>query len=79
MVSHRRVSGLRGSQMTDYHRPDAKGATWFFYVHYNPVKHGWTSRVCDWPHSTFHRLVEKGWYAKEWGNLPARDLTTVRE
>ena len=23
--------------------------------------------VCDWPHSTFHRLVEQGIYHKDWG------------
>jgi putative transposase len=37
------------------------------YLHFNPVKHGYVSRVCDWPYSTFHRLVEKGIYSKDWG------------
>jgi hypothetical protein len=23
--------------------------------------------VCDWPHSTFHRLVEQGIYHENWG------------
>ena len=30
------------------------------YVHFNPVKHKHVERVKDWPHSTFHRYVEKG-------------------
>ncbi|MEC5399867.1 REP-associated tyrosine transposase [Uliginosibacterium sp. H1] len=36
------------------------------YVHINPVKHGLVQRVADWPHSTFHRLVEEGVYAADW-------------
>jgi putative transposase len=37
------------------------------YVHWNPVKHGLVSRVCDWPWSTFHRYVEAGHYGIDWG------------
>jgi hypothetical protein len=29
------------------------------YIHYNPVKHGWVSRVADWPYSTFRRYVQR--------------------
>jgi putative transposase len=36
------------------------------YVHINPVKHGLVKRVVDWPHSTFHRLVEGGVYPRNW-------------
>ena len=32
------------------------------YLHYNPVKHGFVSRVRDWPYSSFHRGVRKGMY-----------------
>ncbi|MGQ0593818.1 MAG: REP-associated tyrosine transposase [Gammaproteobacteria bacterium] len=35
------------------------------YIHFNPIKHGWVSRVADWPHSSFHRFVRLGWYALE--------------
>jgi putative transposase len=28
------------------------------YIHFNPVKHGYVTRVSDWPHSSFHRYVE---------------------
>jgi putative transposase len=37
------------------------------YIHYNPVKHGWVTRVTDWQHSSFHRFVERGIYSSEWG------------
>ena len=36
------------------------------YVHINPVKHGWVKRGCDWPYSTFHRLVAQGVYPSDW-------------
>ncbi len=36
------------------------------YVHINPVKHGLVSRVADWPHSTFHRLVKEDVYPRDW-------------
>ena len=37
------------------------------YIHYNPVKHGLITRVCDWPYSSFHRFVERGCYSEDWG------------
>jgi putative transposase len=37
------------------------------YIHYNPVKHGYVSRPCDWESSTFHRFVKKGHYSMDWG------------
>ncbi len=37
------------------------------YIHFNPVKHGHVQRVQDWPYSTFHRYVEKGWLPLDWG------------
>ena len=36
------------------------------YLHFNPVKHGLVTSVADWPHSTFHRFVEKGKYQMNW-------------
>lgn len=36
------------------------------YIHFNPVKHGLVSRVCDWPHSSFHRYVRKGILPEDW-------------
>ncbi|MFV8835997.1 REP-associated tyrosine transposase [Aquisalimonas sp. APHAB1-3] len=37
------------------------------YIHYNPVKHGLVAHPGAWPHSSFHRAVERGWYPPDWG------------
>jgi len=37
------------------------------YVHINPVKHGLVEHVKEWPYSTFHKMVEQGVYAQDWG------------
>jgi putative transposase len=37
------------------------------YIHFNPVKHGYVTRVADWPHSSFHRYVGRGLLAADWG------------
>jgi putative transposase len=29
------------------------------YIHFNPVKHGHVNRIADWPHSSFHRYVDR--------------------
>jgi putative transposase len=36
------------------------------YVHINPVKHGYVTRVQDWPHSSFHRYVKEGVLPSDW-------------
>lgn len=36
------------------------------YIYINPVKHGWVTRVQDWPYSTFHRDVQNGLYPLDW-------------
>jgi putative transposase len=36
------------------------------YCYINPVKHGLVSRVCDWPHSSFHRDVRAGIFSEDW-------------
>lgn len=38
------------------------------YIHYNPVKHGYVDRPCDWPYSTFKKNVKKGLYEIDWGS-----------
>jgi putative transposase len=43
------------------------------YIHFNPVKHGHVTCVADWPHSSFHRYVERGLLAADWGG-DARDI-----
>ena len=37
------------------------------YIHINPLKHGYVRQVKDWPYSSFHHYVEKGFYAHDWG------------
>jgi len=48
-------------------RDDGDLARHVDYIHFNPVKHGYVSRVCDWPHSSFHRYVEHGLLPLDWG------------
>jgi putative transposase len=36
------------------------------YIHFNPVKHALVRRVCDWPHSSFHRYVQDGLLPDDW-------------
>jgi putative transposase len=48
-------------------RDDADLARHVEYIHYNPVKHGLVSRVCDWPHSSFHQHVKRGLLPHDWG------------
>jgi putative transposase len=47
-------------------RDDADFRAHMDYVHINPLRHGLVKRVDDWPYSTFHRLVEKGFYPANW-------------
>jgi putative transposase len=44
------------------------------YIHFNPVKHGFVTRACDWPHSSFHRYVTRGELPPDWGG-DMRDIT----
>jgi putative transposase len=48
-------------------RDDRDYARHLDYIHFNPVKHGLVSRVCDWPHSSFHQYVARGELPQEWG------------
>ena len=48
-------------------RDDADLARHVDYIHFNPVKHGLVSRVCDWPHSSFHQYVARGTLPMDWG------------
>ena len=38
------------------------------YIFFNPVKHGYVSRVRDWKFSSFENAVAKGWYDLTWGS-----------
>jgi putative transposase len=43
------------------------------YCYINPVKHGLVSRVCDWPHSSFHRDVRAQLFPEDWAGDVAVD------
>jgi putative transposase len=47
-------------------RDDADYARHVEYCYINPVKHGLVTRVCDWPHSSFHRDVRRGIFPQDW-------------
>ncbi len=36
------------------------------YIYWDPVKHGYSGSVNEWPFSTFHRDVKKGLYDEKW-------------
>ena len=36
------------------------------YIHYNPVRHGLVSMAVDWPYSTLHRFIRRGWVSQDW-------------
>jgi putative transposase len=48
-------------------RDDADLARHIDYIHFNPVKHGYVTKVSDWPHSSFHRFVSEGILPIDWG------------
>jgi putative transposase len=43
------------------------------YIHFNPVKHGYVKRVRDWPYSSFHHFVRRGWLPIDWCDEPDDD------
>jgi putative transposase len=59
-------------------RNDADFERHVAYIHFNPVKHRYVTRVVDWPHSSFHRYVEHGELVADWGGDMKRDSGRVR-
>ena len=53
-------------------RDDADFERHVDYVHYNPIKHGYVTRVADWPHSSFHRYVKLGVLPNDWAGVVAQ-------
>jgi putative transposase len=47
------------------------------YIHYNPIKHEYVTRVADWPFSSFHHFVRMGVYPGDWGGSGLRDMDLV--
>jgi putative transposase len=47
-------------------RDEADYARHVEYCYINPLKHGFVTRVCDWPYSSFHRDVRAGIFPLDW-------------
>lgn len=39
------------------------------YIHYNPVKHGYSLNVKDWQYSSFMNYVKQNLYEENWGSV----------
>ncbi|MCB8975224.1 MAG: transposase, partial [Ardenticatenaceae bacterium] len=39
------------------------------YIHYNPVKHGLVIKPEDYPHTSYHEYLKRGWYEIGWGHV----------
>ena len=48
------------------------------YVHWNPVKHGYVTRVADWPYSSVHRYLREGWLPANWAGVGIEQLERRR-
>jgi len=43
------------------------------YIHYNPVKHGYTDKMTDWPWSSVHEYLDRfgeAWLERHWNAYP---------
>jgi putative transposase len=47
------------------------------YIHFNPVKHGYVKEVREWPYSSFHRSVARGWYPEGWGVREPEEIVSM--
>ncbi|MCA9897517.1 MAG: transposase [Anaerolineales bacterium] len=44
------------------------------YIHYNPVKHGLVMKPEDYPHTSYHEYLKRGWYEIGWGHVEPEEL-----
>ena len=59
-------------------RDEADLAAHVEYIHFNPVKHGLVKQVRDWPWSSFHQYVRRGWLAEDWGGISIAPVNPSR-
>jgi putative transposase len=66
----RLAKGERGIWQRRYWEPTSRDerdcARHMDYSHFNPVKHGYVTRIRDWPYPSFHRIVKLGAYPLDW-------------
>lgn len=55
-------------------RDDQDFARHLDYIHYNPTKHGYCRRPCDYPHSSFPEWLKRGVYTADWGQIEPDEL-----
>jgi putative transposase len=68
LVSAKREKGIWQRRYWEHAiRDDADLERHVHYIHFNPVKHGYVSRVVDWPHSSFHRYLAQSVLPTDWG------------
>ncbi len=66
--AHKREKGIWQRRYWEHViRDDFDLALHVDYIHFNPVKHGLVTCVCDWPYSSFHRYVKRGDLPTDWG------------
>jgi putative transposase len=64
---HRREKGVWQRRFWEHRiRDEGELCGYIDYIHHNPVKHGYCAAPGEWPYSTFHRMVERGVYARDW-------------
>jgi REP-associated tyrosine transposase len=51
-------------------RDDEDFARHVDYIHFNPVKHGYSTRPVDWPYSSIHWYIRQGVLTPDWGCGP---------
>jgi len=58
-------------------RDERDFANHLHYIHYNPVKHGYTSNPETCPHTSFHEYVKRGWYEPGWGHTEPEVMSNL--
>nr|MBN2276156.1 transposase [candidate division Zixibacteria bacterium] len=44
------------------------------YIHYNPVKHGYSRSPFEWAFSSIHKYYQQGYYQRDWGTRTPIDI-----
>jgi len=69
MSNHRKEKGIWQRRFWEHSiRSENDWHNHIDYIHYNPVKHGYTDHPGNWKYSSYSNALNKGWYDKSWGN-----------